>query len=222
MTPSSRATIYKRRALIALMLLASVFAMLYIAAVADTPGAQAYTLRGVTWSPANASYVRDTSFNNFGNGWINSMDTAVSDWNSFFQAPFYFWYSSGSGNHVQAGNLGCGSGHNLGQANLAWNTSTNYFTSFTLIVNVACGDPYYDGTQASSIPSNYYDLKSILRHELGHALGLCHSSTYTSLLMYPSRQVGIYYPVDSDAINGDQDIYCATCAVPGPTGGCIP
>ncbi|MDQ5866385.1 MAG: matrixin family metalloprotease [Chloroflexota bacterium] len=184
-------------------LLVSFLAVLFLAAGVFAPTAEAYTMRGVSWSPANAHYVRDASFNNYGTGWINSMNTAVQDWNSFYQAPFYFWHASTSGNHIQTGNLGCGTPHNLGQTNLAWNTSTNNFTSFTIIMNTACGDPYYDGTQGSSIPSNYYDLKSILRHELGHALGLCHSSGSSSLLMYASRQKGIIYPLDSDAINGD-------------------
>ncbi len=69
-----------------------------------------------------------------------------------------------------------------------------------------CGHAFYDGTQAPSLPSNYYDLRSIIRHELGHAIGLCHSVA-TSNLMHVSLLQGNIYNVDNDARDGVSYLY---------------
>lgn len=90
--------------------------------------------------------------------------------------PFYYVFTSGScGNQVQAGSNGPlanttrsidGWGHLLSRTMVIY-TNYNWWTG---------GTP---------IPSGYYDLKTVLRHELGHGLGLCHSGT-PGTLMYRS------------------------------------
>lgn len=45
---------------------------------------------------------------------------------------------------------------------------------------------YYDN---SFVPINQYDLATVSKHELGHSLGLCHSSS-SSLLMYYATGLG--------------------------------
>jgi hypothetical protein len=83
------------------------------------------------------------------------------------------------------------------------------------------GYPFYDGTQASSLPSNYYDLRSIPRHELGHVVGLCHSGGTTTRLMYAVLTKGVVKPIDYDAATGDRWIYNRGAAGTAPEGVCI-
>lgn len=61
--------------------------------------------------------------------------------------------------------------------------SGSTLTRITVKINVGCGYPFYEGTQAPTIPSNYYDLETIVRHELGHGIGFCHTDYGTSFLM---------------------------------------
>lgn len=205
MVLSSRAT---RRASMAL-----VSAVLLLTAIANI--AQAYTVQGPTWTGANATYVLDSSFTGQSSGWANSADTAASDWNAVSTSPFVFGSNSGSNNHVDAANISsCGC---IAQTAHAWNGSN--YTQFTTTVNIGSGYAFYDGTQAPTLPSNYHDLKSVMRHELGHALGLCHSSQ-SYMLMYPSQSAGLEYLVDTDASNGDSYLYSSSYSGPGPDGGC--
>ncbi len=97
----------------------------------------------------------------------------------------------------------------------------NTFTQFTVKVNIGSGYAFYDGTQAPSLPPNYFDLASLMRHEFGHSLGLCHSNA-AGLLMFTNLAQGQVYPIDNDAADGDAFIYNPSYNGPGPTGGCIP
>lgn len=76
---------------------------------------------------------------------------------------------------------------------------------FTLKVNTCCYT-FYDGSQGPTLPNNMYHLRSLLRHEFGHALGLCHSST-DGFLMDETLPPGIVRNVDTDAINGSKYYY---------------
>lgn len=46
-----------------------------------------------------------------------------------------------------------------------------------VIVNIGPGYGFWDGQNPSYFPSNWYDLRTLLRHEIGHAYGLCHAET---------------------------------------------
>lgn len=180
---------------------------------------QAFTVWGPKWTNANASYTLDGSYTSQGSGWANSANTAAVDWNGVTSSPFVFGVNANSSNHVQALNIANQCGNCLAWT-LKWNNG-NDFTQFTIQVNIGSGYAFYDGTQAGQLPTNYYDLASVMRHEFGHALGLCHSNA-AGLLMFTNLAQGQVYPVDNDAANGDAFIYNPNYNGPGPTGGCIP
>jgi hypothetical protein len=69
------------------------------------------------------------------------------------------------------------------------------------------GDIAFNTAQVFNINGLDYDLYTVALHELGHALGLNHSST-TSAIMYPIYQ-GVEYGLYADDIAGIQSIYGA-------------
>ncbi len=184
--------------------------------------AQAYTVWGPKWPNANATYVIDSSYSNQGPGWDDRATYAVADWNGVTSSPFVFGQMSTSDNHIRALNIANECNDCLAWTR-RWNSfwDPNEFIQFIVEVNIGSGYAFYDGTQAPSIPSNYYDLETVMRHELGHALGLCHSGG-SGLLMSPTLPQGVVRPIDNDAANGDAYIYNPDYAGPDPEGGCIP
>jgi predicted Zn-dependent protease len=179
----------------------------------DQRAAFAYTVHGAKWPNANASYVIDSSYSNNGSGWSARFTGAAGNWNG--TGAFNYYSSISSPNHIKAD-------EDIGTqlAGTRRNVTGSTITSFALIVNDYNGYSWYDGTQAPSLPSNYFDLQSVLRHELGHALGLCHSSN-TSRLMYCCISTGQTKSVDSDAIYGAHYLYNYNYYEPAPEGGCL-
>lgn len=119
------------------------------------------------------------------------------DWT--YSGAFGFSSSSSSSNHIQVADIADDSSCSGCLAlTSVWG---NPIYQFRIEVNIGSGYAFYDGTQAPSLPSNFYDLRSIMRHELGHAQGLCHSSN-SSYLMYRAFGTGQIKLVDTDAING--------------------
>jgi hypothetical protein len=177
--------------------------------------AHAFTVWGPKWPNASATYKMESSYTSQGSGWADSGTAAVASWNSITNAPFWFGSDPGSINSFTAGS-------SQPCSNIAGtfrNNSGNNATQFTVEVNINCGFGFYDGTNAPSLPPNWYDLRSVMRHELGHALGLNHSCT-SGLLMYGGMSPGVVYNIDQDAINGDRYLYDPTYSGPGPEGAC--
>lgn len=174
---------------------------------------QAYTVMTGKWASYSTTYVRDSSYNNQGSGWPSMFDTAASNWTTF--GAFGFYESTSSSNHIQAANIASSCGGCLALTSVY----NNPINQFTVVVNIGSGYAFYDGTQGGTIPPNYYDLQSIMRHELGHAQGLCHSSN-SSYLMYRAFSTGQVKPLDTDAKNGSKYLYMAGYTGPGPEGPC--
>lgn len=200
--------------------LAIVLPGLLVLMLAGATTAHAYTVRGVKWADATATYLIDGDFSAQGAGWNGAASNAVSAWNGVSYSPFAFGYSGGGPNHVNTGNLGQCGGPLLASTSLNWD-GNNHFTNFTVTMNLGCGTAFWDGTQGRSIPANYYDLRSVMLHELGHALGLCHSGA-AGLLMHTNISPGAIYSNQGDAADGDAWIYNPNFVNPAPEGGCIP
>ncbi len=181
----------------------------------STASVQAYTVMVGKWASTSTTYVRDSSYTSQGSGWSSMFGSAASNWTS--SGAFGFSSSSSSSNHIQAADIADDSSCSGCLAlTSVWG---NPIYQFRIEVNIGSGYAFYDGTQAPSLPSNYYDLRSIMRHELGHAQGLCHSSN-SSYLMYRAFGTGQIKLVDTDAINGSEYLYLSGYDGPDPEGSC--
>lgn len=193
--------------------------------------AHAYTVWGPKWPGGNPGYGYDTSFSNQGPGWASRLGDAVAEWNaiSLSNNAFWFRYDNASNNRVQAANLSTDSACRpnpaapacLGLARRWKSLFGNDFTKFEIVVNTGSGYAFYDGTQAPSLPRNYYDLRSLMRHELGHGLGLCHSAN-SAAVMEGSQPTGVDEQIVADDRNGLRYLYWPGYNLTTPSGGCIP
>lgn len=182
---------------------------------ADT---QAYTVLTRVWPTANTTYTKDTDFVNMGTGWVAAADAAAASWNA--TGAFTFSANTSSINHLQAHSLGAGSCSkvaNTHRSNIVGQTYTEYF-----IIEVNTGSPcnfnFYTGTGTPM--SNQYDLRSVLRHEFGHALGLNHTAATGKLMTAGNLGVGtgVIRLVDADASNGAKYLYDPSYAGVFPEG----
>lgn len=185
-----------------------------------------------SWQYAETYYYLTNSFVSRNSGWDDSILAAATNWNDVSNDPFYFGRDSYANHEVNSGcpsyfdkSYSDGDGITLANTAIAWNTSTKRYTDFTMTISncVITGGPhpnspipFYDGTQASSLPSNYMDLKTTLRHELGHVQGVCHTASPTSALMYYNQNYGQLKNIDTDAANGSRWIYNRSAATSNP------
>lgn len=166
---------------------------------------RAFSPNAYTWSSPNLTYTIDSSFSSLGSSYVTALNDAISDWNSS-STLVSFTQNSSSANHIAAANLGSTGG--FAQTNTPYPSGTNFrFTQFALTVNTYFLGTYYVGSRSSTILPNLADLRSILRHELGHAAGLCHTWDNSSTLMWPNTNVGEVKNVDQDARDGVNYIY---------------
>jgi len=167
--------------------LALIFTLLLSASV------EAYQIYARVWPNANTTYRRDASFSNI-IGWNGQADTVTGEW-----APqFLFNLDNASGNVLSADDLGANG--NLG-VTFAQETG-HHRTNFTIQMNT--NKPWHVG--APPVSPNRFDLRSVLRHEFGHALGLWHSNG-ANTLMNAILPLGTSRLIDQDAINGANFLY---------------
>jgi len=177
--------------------------------------ASAFTLRAWKWPAESTTYKIDSTYTNSGTGWNSRLSSAISGW---ALTGFSYTQNSSSVNVIKAGSHPqCGAGCAAYTSNWITGGTT---TKFEIVVNTVSGIAFYDGTQGPSIPSNYYDLGTIMRHELGHALGLCHSAAPNSRLMSTILAVATIKSVDTDATNGENNKYNGQTNT--SDGACIP
>lgn len=173
------------------------------------------------WDSSKAPYSHDPSFAWENPGWNETSGRAMDAWNNLADNPFYFYYLGLSGNNTIFAQCKSefdstyddGDGITLAAA-YTW-VSNGKFTDYKIVVNT-CNitrngklegpTPFYDGTQAPSLPPNYTDLKSVMIHEYGHALGLCHTAT-EGRAMDGTLRAGEIQPIMSNDAIGARYIY---------------
>lgn len=172
------------------------------------------------WPNADPHYIIDSDYTNSGPGWNQMVQNAVASWNSIGNSSLRFKSVGGSGdNHIKTENLGCTSPPNppvVAYTAMNFNSNMTQITKFTVKINTWCGYSFYDGTQAPSIPINYYDLRSIVQHELGHGMGLCHTSVGGAIMGGISKGQVLQKKLDDS--RGDRFLYQAGYGGPGPSG----
>ena len=172
-----------------------------------TPDAQAFCWGPARFPGASTTYLIDGSYS-----WSSSsVQDAVADWN--YSAYFGFGYTGGGNNHIQGADLGC----DFGLAGMSPSDNGGTRNGFIIQVNNGCGTPWYDGT--GQPPSNYYAVRSVMRHELGHAIGLCHNNDQFEL-MNTFLQPGVSYGIGVEDVTGVNWAYQPGYAGPGPSPGC--
>ncbi|WP_435006503.1 matrixin family metalloprotease [Tundrisphaera lichenicola] len=149
-----------------------------------------------------------STFNNkFGAGnWQRSIQEAFAIWQS--AANINFVQVSDDGSATNSGNYQQGSPV-IGDIRIGGFAQSSGILGFTLLPPVAnggsdSGDIFLNSSQIWNIGSNY-DLESVMLHEIGHSLGLGHS-TDTNAIMEPYYD-GVQQYLGSDDINGIQSIW---------------
>lgn len=171
-------------------------------------GAFAFTLQGVSWPNSNAHYNLLSSNSTFDSAFIEAMNK----WNG--QSNFDFSFSASGYDDPCGSNPDGTNSHRFSTNNCGdgWNSSTLAITTtwFTNSGDIIDTDivfnsgnfswSVYDGPIGASI-----DFRRVAVHELGHALGLGHSSS-SAAIMQPTVTNTIIDP-QADDINGMRSIY---------------
>jgi hypothetical protein len=164
------------------------------------------------------SYVCDRfEFSALGSNYLAALNDAINDWNAT-NTQITFSQDSASAHHIGAADLG---DRPLATTTMPLPPGTNFrFTNFTLQINTRYLSQFYIGPRTSTPPPDLYNLRTVIRHELGHAVGMCHTWYDRQALMYPNSYQGEVHNVDSDALSGANYIFNPSANYAMPEGGC--
>lgn len=170
--------------------------------LAAATGVQAFIVRQYVWPTTSTTYVLDASFTGRGLDWVARANEAAQHWTT--NTYFDFFSNAGSSNRVQTGSLACDT---LAITNSAEDALGIYRTSFAITVNVSpiCNFTWYAGTDTP--PFGQYDLRTVLRHEFGHAAGLRHVTGSEAQLMHPVIRPQTIKQIAVDDQNGMNFLY---------------
>ena len=123
---------------------------------------------------------------------ITAWSNAMYDWNHA-QDHFTYDYSSNSDNTLDYVNIA--SSTLYGNIQVNYNSSTGIINYFKANINKGNSKIHYQNRA-----------RSAASHELGHSLGLAHSSN-SSAIMYKHRNRSSIYKPQTDDLNGITEIY---------------
>lgn len=150
----------------------------------------AYSLSSYKWEgtsyPIYLTYMLGDNIDSGDSVISLAFKTAISDWNNA-QNRIYFSKASSSKNVLNSYYLSSTSEY--GYCDISYNTSTKYINYF--LANVNAGNPNITGNNVA---------RSVANHELGHGVGLDHS-TKTAVMNTARNRTTIYIP-QVDDING--------------------
>jgi len=160
----------------------------------STKKAYAYTVLSASWNGTFATYSKNA---NLGSLYSIAVDDAANDWSNS-SSPFDFVADSASANNIRFD-----ARSELGYTTVTYTPSTRTINSFIISMDNIPPFPWWIG---GAMPMNYYDFRTAVRHELGHALGLGHTDT-SNRLMSTTLPPNTARSVDADAINGSRFMY---------------
>ncbi|MEZ4712025.1 MAG: matrixin family metalloprotease, partial [Caldilineaceae bacterium] len=154
------------------------------------------------------TYRFDTSFSNKGTDWTNAFASAAADWSS---STVSIVSNSSSSNVIKVAEIPSDPNEPVGANTTSnYSISGSYLTNFVITVDPTPGTfTWYTGTGTPPIGSTQLDLKTFLRHELGHALGLEHNASSGTLMYETLATQTILTPSAADR-NGIKYLYDAT------------
>ncbi|HMN15756.1 MAG TPA: matrixin family metalloprotease, partial [Bellilinea sp.] len=180
------------------------FLIAALVSLGATTGVQAFTLMRDVWPSTSTTYAMDSSFTNQGAAWVSRANEAAQHWTSL--TAFDFIFNSGSANRLRTGTLSCNNPVTLANMAPVEDALGLYRTSFVITVNTGCSNiQWYTGT--GTPPMGTYDLRTVLRHEFGHAVGLDHVQGAPTQLMYPSTLQQEVKQIAADDQNGVAFLY---------------
>jgi hypothetical protein len=153
-----------------------------LVALVVATGVQAFTVMRDVWPTASTTYRLEASFTSQGQAWIDRAHEAAQHWTN--NTIFDFVHNTGSANRLRTGTLSCNNPTRLAEMAPAEDAQGIYRGSFVITVNTGCSNIlWYSGT--GTPPNGRFDLRTVLRHEFGHAAGLHHVQGAESQLMHP-------------------------------------
>lgn len=169
----------------------------------------------ISYSFAESGYSCDTipdcfSLNTFmPSGYQNAISSAFGAWAAVSDLSFT-QVADQSGNIVIGGEIGDGASGQLGHAGIGISYSHNGLETISHIANAYI---HFDNAENWSISSHGRPLFDVALHEIGHALGLDHSSDVNAVMysMYTGTN-----SLQVDDINGIQYLYGASTVSPIP------
>lgn len=167
-----------------------------VAALAVPMTVRAYAYAGYRWGGTSPAVTVNTSGLGL-TAWRTSAQTAMSDWNAT-GARFTFNDSSGSNNTT--------SYYYQQSSVLAYTQITHQFLGFGNVTKATIAVNNYHNFNPPYRTGSWYDLRTVLAHELGHWLVLNHPSSPSSL-MYAYIDANTVKPVSQDDVNGIRVIY---------------
>lgn len=183
-----------------------------LGALVITANVQAFTLMPDVFPTNSTTYRLDASYSGLGAAWESRANEAAAHWGA--NTVFSFVSNAGSSSYVRTLNLGCPASGNVTLANMDPGATAPgiYRASFIINVNTSCNRiTWHTGT--TSPPMGETDLRTVLRHEFGHAAGLHHVQGANNQLMYGTISPGQLKSILADDINGIAFLYNTSSTV---------